>query len=81
MLGLIGHGNSLLVEAALMHRVGLTHENMGRDLVLGAAELSESRKKHQVVECLFRQGQAQLPGFRAVFRSGHYPRLTITMPL
>src|SRR5262245_5287369 len=59
----LGGGNSLLVESALMHRIGLAHENVRRDLVLGAAEFSESGKKHQVVECLFRQGQAQLPGF------------------
>src|SRR5262249_52525380 len=70
-LCLIGRRYPLLVEAALMHGVGLAHEDVGRDLVLGAAELSERREQNEIIEGLFRQGQAERPGFRAIFRSGH----------
>src|SRR5262249_56742884 len=75
-LCLIGRRYPLLVEAALMHGVGLAHEDVGRDLVLGAAELSERREQNEIIEGLFRQGQAERPGFRAIFRSGHSKRLT-----
>ena len=77
-LRLIGRGDALLVEAALMHRVGLAHEDMGRDLVLGAAKLPEGRQQNEIIEGLFRQRQTQRPGFRAVFRSSHFPRLSPT---
>ena len=53
-----------------MHRVGLAHEDMGRDLVLGAAEFPEGRQQNEIIEGLFRQRQTERPGFRAVFRSG-----------
>src|SRR5215470_7390847 len=72
ILGLIGHRDALLVEAALVHRVNLAHENMCCHLVLGAAEFAERRQQNQVIERLFRQRQAERPGLRAVFRSSHF---------
>ena len=68
---LIRDRNPDLVEAALVHRVGLAHEDVGRDLVLGATELAESREPNQIVEGLLRQRQAQRPRLGTVFRSGH----------
>src|SRR5262245_52876025 len=63
--------NALLVEPALMHGISLAYQDVGRDLVLGAAELPESREQDQVVERLFGQRQTERPGFRAIFRSSH----------
>jgi hypothetical protein len=54
-----------------MHRIGLSHEDMRCDLVFGAAEFPERREQNQIIERLFRQGQSQGLGFRAVFRSSH----------
>jgi hypothetical protein len=58
-------------EPALMHRMGFAHEDVRCNLVFGAAEFPERRQQRQVVECLFRQSQAQRPSFRAVFRASH----------
>src|SRR5262249_19052933 len=73
--------NPLLVEAALVHSVGLAHQDVRGNLVLGAAELSESCEQYQVVERLFGQRQTERPRLRVVFRSGHSIRLTVLMPL
>jgi hypothetical protein len=71
-LSLIGRRNPLLVKTALVHEVGFSDENVGRDLVFGAAELPEGCEQHQVIEGFLRQSQAQRPGFRAVFGSRHF---------
>ena len=47
------------MEAALMHRIDLAHEDMRCDLVFGAAEFPERREQNQIIERLFRQGQTQ----------------------
>src|SRR6266478_2102227 len=63
--------NPRLVEAALDHRIDLTHQDMRSDLILGAAELSQRCQQSEVIERLGRQRQAQRPRLRAVFRSRH----------
>src|SRR5580704_12030288 len=60
-----------LVEAPLDHFVDLAHQDVSRDLVLGAPELSERREQSEVIEGLDRQGQAQRPRLRTVFGSRH----------
>src|SRR6516165_9393377 len=60
-----------LVEALRMHDINFAHQNVGRDLVFGAAELAEGRQQSEVIEGFDRQRQAQRPRFRAVFRSRH----------
>jgi hypothetical protein len=60
-----------LVESGRVHRVGLAHQDVGRDLVFGAPELSERGKQCKVVERLDRESQTQRPRFRSVFRSRH----------
>src|SRR5580704_4199645 len=60
-----------LVEARGVHGIDLAHQDVGRHLVLGAAELAERRQESQVVEGLDRQGQAERPRLRAVFGSRH----------
>ena len=42
MLYVDRQSDPLLVETALMHRIGLAHQDMGGDLVLGAAGLPAS---------------------------------------
>ncbi len=44
-----------------MHGMGLAHEDVGRDLVLGAAELAERREQNEIIERLFRQRQTERP--------------------
>src|SRR5262249_34897278 len=61
----------LIVEAALVHGIGLAHQDVGGDLVLGAAELAQCGEQNEIIEGLFRQRQTERPGFRAVFRSSH----------
>src|SRR5271163_4304059 len=63
--------NARLVETALDHRVDFAHQDVGRHLVLGAAELSQRCEESEVIEGLGRQRQAQRPRLRAVFRSRH----------
>jgi len=60
-----------LVEALRVHHVDLAHQDVGRDLVLGAAELAERRQESQVIEGFYRQRQAERPCLRAVFGSRH----------
>src|ERR1700683_3623043 len=60
-----------LVEAAGMHGIDLAYQDVGRHLVLGAAELSERCQQSEIIEGLDRQRQAQGPGLRAVFGSRH----------
>src|SRR5437773_9024469 len=45
-----------LVEALRVHDVDLPHQDVGRDLVFGAAKLAEGGQQSQVVERLDRQG-------------------------
>src|SRR5262249_39424016 len=70
-LRLIRLRHPLLVEAALVHGMGFAHQDVGGDLVLGAAELAQRGEQNEVVEGLFRQRQTERSGFRAVFRSSH----------
>src|SRR5690349_15916864 len=74
----LGARDALFVEAALEHRVRFAHEDMGRDLVLGAAEFAEGREQNQVIERLFRQRQTDRTCLRTIFRSRHSQRLTTT---
>src|SRR5215472_12846448 len=70
-----------LVEAARMHDINFAHQNVGRDLVFGAAELAERGQQSEVIEGLDRQRQAQRPCLRAVFRSRHYPNASYYNPI
>jgi hypothetical protein len=54
LLGLVGRRDPLLVKSVLMHRMGLAHEEMRCDLVLGAPELPARCQQNQVIERLFR---------------------------
>src|SRR5215468_5434364 len=70
-LSLIRLRHPLLVEAALVHGIGLAHQDVGGDLVLSAAELAQRGEQNEIVEGLLRQRQTERPGLRAVFRSSH----------
>lgn len=63
--------NAHLVEAARVHRIDLAHQDVGRDFVFGAAELSERGQQRKIVEGLGRQRQAERPRLRTVFWSRH----------
>src|SRR5262245_42906813 len=68
---LIGRADPLIVEAVLMHGMGLAHEDVGRNLVLGAAKFPARSEQDQVIESLFRQREIQRARFRAVFGPSH----------
>src|SRR5262249_42527520 len=63
--------NTLLVKAALVHRIGLADEDVGRHFVFGAPKLSESRTQHQIIKCFDWERQTERSRFRAVFGSRH----------
>src|SRR5262245_30412590 len=67
----VGSRNTLLVKAALEHRISLADEDVGRDFIFSAPKLSESRKKHQVVKCFDWERQTKRSRFRAVFGPRH----------
>src|SRR5271166_3949875 len=68
---LLRRGDSRLVESLRVHHVDLAYEDVGRDLVFGAAELAQGGQQGEVIEGLDRERQAQSPRLRAVFRSRH----------
>jgi hypothetical protein len=47
-----GRRHALVVEAALVHRVGLADENMRGHFVFRAAKLTERRQKDQIIKRL-----------------------------
>ena len=50
-----------LMEALCVHDIDLAHQDVSRDLILGAAELTEGGQESEVVERLDRQSRAQGP--------------------
>src|SRR5262249_25411220 len=47
------------VESAFNHCVCFANQNVGRDLVLGAAKFAKTRQKNEIIESFFWQGQTQ----------------------
>ena len=48
----IGGRHTLVVEAALVHGIGLAHEDVRGHFVFGAAKLTERCQKDQIIKCL-----------------------------
>src|SRR5215470_5814920 len=47
------------VESTFDHCICFANQNVGRDLVLGAAKFAKSRQQNEIVESFFWQGQTQ----------------------
>src|SRR5262245_65849019 len=77
-----GRRHALVVEAALVHAVGLADENMRGHFVFRAAKLTERRQKDQIIKSFGGLCEAQSPRFRAVFWTSNGVHLPdILMPL
>ena len=48
----IGGRHTLVVEPALVHGIGLAHEDVRGHFVLGTAKLTERRQKDQIIKRL-----------------------------
>src|SRR5262249_20840722 len=66
-----GRRHALVVEAALVHGVGLADEKMRGHFVFRAAERTERCQKDQIIKRLGGQRETESPRFRAVFWTRH----------
>src|SRR5262249_15675316 len=78
---LLRRRDACLVEALRVHDIDLAHQDVGRDLVFGAAELAKRGQQSEGIECLDRDGQAQCPRLRAFFRSRHRSNASYYNPI
>ena len=61
-----------IANSILVRPIPYPHQDVRGDFVLGAPELAQRRQQSEIIERFDRQGQAQRPRLRTVFRSRHW---------